>query len=104
MHASARSVDLVGERRLARGERLGIRHLEHGGDPAQHRRATAGREIFLVLEPGLAEMDLAVDDPRQDMQSGRINDLAGAPFGYVADGGDAAMPDRQYRQAPRRHD
>ena len=33
--------DLVGERLGAGGRRLGVRHLEHGGDAAQHRRPAA---------------------------------------------------------------
>src|SRR3546814_4075227 len=35
---------------------VGVRHLEHGGDPAHHRGAGSALEVFLVLETGLAEM------------------------------------------------
>ena len=72
--------------------RLGVRHLEHGGDAAQHRRPAAGRKIFLVLEAGLAEMHLAVDHAGQDVQAGGVDGLAGEPFADRADLGDAAVP------------
>ena len=72
MHAPAPARDLVGERLGAHRRGLGVRHLEHGGDAAKHRRPAAGFQILLMLEPWLAEMHLGVDDARQDMQAGGI--------------------------------
>ena len=46
-----------------------------------------------MLQPRLAEMDLAVDHPRQDMEPACVDGLACDAFGDVADGGDAAIPD-----------
>jgi hypothetical protein len=52
--------------RLGRiGVGLGVRHLEHCGDAAQHGGPAARFEIFLMLQPRLAEMDLAVDHAGQ---------------------------------------
>ena len=60
------------------GERIGVRHFEHGGDAAQHRAARAGFQVLLVGQAGLAEMHLAVDHARQQMQAAAVDRLAGA--------------------------
>ncbi len=65
--------------------------------------STAAREprlqVFLVLEPGLAEMHLAVDDAGQDVQAAAVDRLAGRCPAEIADGGDAAVPDADVAQA-----
>ncbi len=93
MHARAPAGDLVGKRRGARGRGLGIRHLEHGGDAAQHRRTAPRLQILLVGQARLAEMHLGVDDAGEHMQAGSIEDPRCARTGKRADGGDAAVDD-----------
>ena len=85
MHAVGRARHLVGKRGFARRQRIGVGHLEDGGDAAQHRRARARLQIFLVLQPRLAEMHLAVDHARQDVQAGAVDDFAGGATRQVAD-------------------
>jgi hypothetical protein len=82
---------LVGERFLAGGQRIGVRHLENGGDAAKDGRARPGFEVFLVFQARLAEMHLAVDDARQDVQAGAIDRLAGIGRAERSDRGDAAV-------------
>ena len=77
MHAAGGAPHLVGKRGLAGGQRIGVGHFEDGGDAAQHGRARAGLQIFLVLQPRLAEMHLAVDDAGQDVQAAAVDRLAG---------------------------
>ncbi len=48
MHAVTAALDLVGQRLGAGGGRIGVRHLEHRGDAAQHRAARARFQVFLV--------------------------------------------------------
>ena len=68
MHAIPGTRELVLDRGARRRRRVGVRHFEHGGHAAQHRRAAAGFKVFLVLVARLAEMDLGVHDARQHMQ------------------------------------
>ena len=84
---------LVRQFRLAGGQRVGVGHLEDGGHAPHHGGARAGLEIFLVLEPGLTEVHLGVDDAGQDMQAGRVDHLAGAGRVELADGDDLAARD-----------
>ena len=77
MHAVVRALDLVGQRLGGGGGRVGVRHLEHRRDAAQHRRARAGFEIFLVGQPRLAEMHMAVDHAGQDVQAPAVDGFAG---------------------------
>ena len=91
MHAAPRAPNLVGERRLAGRQRIGVGHLEDGGDAAEHGRARTRLEILLVDRTGLAKMHLAVDHAGQDMQSGAIDALAGAGRAQIADFSDAAV-------------
>ncbi|MNE60998.1 hypothetical protein D3C80_1561810 [compost metagenome] len=72
---------------------IGVRHLEHGDDAAQGRRAAAGLEVFLPLQTRLAEVDLGVDDARQDRQAGGVEHLARRGLTQIADEGDAAVDD-----------
>ena len=99
MHAAGGALHLVGERSLARGQRFGVGHLEDGGDAAQHRRARAGLEVFLVLHTGFAEMHLAVDHTRQDVQAGAIDGFLGGGTAEIPYGGDAAVPDADVADA-----
>ncbi len=92
IHAAGRRRDLGGERRGIGGGRLGVRHLEHGGHPAQHRRAAARGQILLVLEAGLAEMHLAVDHAGQNVEAGGIDGLAGHALADRPDLGNAPIP------------
>ena len=90
MHAVMAALDLVGDRAGIRGERIGVRHLEHRGDAAEHRAARAGFQVLLVGEARLAEMHMAVDHARQQMQAAAIDHLAGRGARKVADGGKPA--------------
>ncbi len=76
VHAVMRARNLVGERLRGHRQRIGIGHLEHGGDAAQHRTARAGFEIFLVGEARLAEMHMAVDHAGQHVQAAAVDHLA----------------------------
>ncbi len=99
MHAPAPARDLGGERLGAHRCGLRVRHLEDGGDAAQHRRPAAGFQILFMLEPRLAEMHLGVDDARQHMQAGGIEGLAGGIGAEAADRRDAAVPDANIGEA-----
>ena len=46
--------------------------------PPKHRRPAAGCQVFLMLKPRLAEMDLAVDHAGQDMEARGVDGLAGS--------------------------
>ncbi len=92
-HAVAGALDLVGQRLGADGQRLGVGHLEHGRDPARDRGAAAGLQVLLLLQARLAEMHLGVDDARQHVEVGGIDDLGGAGACQPADGGDAPLAD-----------
>ena len=74
-HAVPGARNLVGKRRGGCRQRLGVGHLEHGRDPAEHSRAAARLEVLLVLEPRLAEVHLGVDDAGQDMQAAGVDRL-----------------------------
>ena len=91
VHAPAPARDLVGERLRAHRRRLGVRHLEHGGDAAKHRGPAAGFEIFLVLEPRLAEMHLGVDHAGQHVQAGGVECPARVLGGQRANRDDSAV-------------
>ncbi len=76
-HPIARAGELVGQRLGGIGIGLGVRHLEHRDDAAQHGGAAAALQILLRLQPRLAEMDLAVDHAGQHGQPGAVDRLAG---------------------------
>jgi hypothetical protein len=73
MHAARRALDLVGERFGARRQRIGVRHLEHGGDAAHDRAREPDSRSSLWLA-GLAEMHLGVDHAGQDVQARGVDD------------------------------
>ena len=75
---------------------LGVGHLEHRRDAPEGRRGGAGGEILLVLEAGLAEMHLGVDDTGQDVQAAGIEHFGGGAVDS-ADGRDAASPNGDIR-------
>src|SRR3546814_9510339 len=68
---------------------LGVGHFEQAGDAAEHRGAAARFEVFLVLQPRLAEMDLGVDRSGKDSEAGAVDDLA--CVARYADPGDLAV-------------
>ena len=69
------AAQLIVQRRLVDGVGVGVRHLEEGRDPAHGGAGRAGRQVFLVLEAGLAEVDLGVDDAGQDGEAGGVETL-----------------------------
>jgi hypothetical protein len=50
-------------------------------------------EILLVCRARFAEMDLAVDDARQDVKAGAVDRLASGSAGEIAERGDAPAAD-----------
>ena len=99
MHAAGGARKLVGQRLGAGGERPGVRHLEHRCHAAEDGRAGAALQILLVLQAGLAEMDLAVDHARQDVKAAAIDPLAGGSLSERPDAGDAAADDADVAKA-----
>ena len=99
MHAVVAARDLVGQRLGAGGGRIGVRHLEHRGDAAQHGAARARFQVLLVGEARLAEMHLGVDHARQHVQAAAVDHLAGRGAGEVADRRDAAARDAEVAHA-----
>ena len=93
VHAALGADQLVGQGVGVGGGGLGVRHLEHGGDAAQHRAARTALEVFLPLQTGLAEVDLAVDHARHHGEAGGVEHLARVGVAQVADEGDLAVPD-----------
>ena len=89
VHAMQTARNLVGEGLGGGRQRIGVRHFEHRRHPAQHSRARARLQIFLMGQARLAKMHLGVDDPRQDMQPRAVDALPGARLREIADGGDA---------------
>ena len=85
MHAVPAAPDLVGQRLRRHRLRDRVRHLEDAGHAAKRGRARSALQVFLVVEPRLAEMHLAVDYARQDMQAGAIDDLAGRGLREIAE-------------------
>ncbi len=67
----------------------GVRHVEHGGQPAQHGRLGAGRDGLDRRVTRVAQMDVRVDQAGQHVQPGGVDHLVGGAGG--ADGGDAAV-------------
>ena len=100
MHAVMRALDLVGERRGRGRGRVGVRHLEHRRDAAQHRAARAGFEVFLVGEAGLAEMHMAVDHARQHMQAAAVDGLSRRGARQIADARRTGRRGCRYRATP----
>jgi hypothetical protein len=99
VHAVPGRLDLGGERLLGNRQRIGVRHLEHGGDAAHHGAARAGLEIFLVRQPGLAEMHLRVHHARQHMQPPAVDHLGGKVGVEPADRGNTARGDADIADA-----
>src|SRR6202008_2754728 len=77
VHAPARPRELLLDRGGAGRRRGGVRHLQDGGDAAQHGGATAALKILLVFVSGLAEMHLRVNDAGEDVQTRRVENLGG---------------------------
>ena len=86
------AAQLVGQRlgRIRIGRR--VRHLEDRRDAALGGAARAGLQVFLVLQPRLAEMDLGVDDAGQDVQAGSVETLGCGGPAEVAQCCNTAVP------------
>ena len=91
MHAVTAAVHLVGESLLRNGQRIGVRHFEHGRHAAHHGAARSGFKIFLMRLAGLAEMHLRVHHAGQDVQALAVDRLAGLSLSEPADRGDPAI-------------
>ena len=68
MHPATGPRHFVGERVGGDRRRVGVRHFENRGDAAQHCGAAAAFEILAILAARFAEMHMAVDHTRQDVQ------------------------------------
>ena len=95
MHAVMAALDLVGDGRRIGGERIGVGHLEHRRDAAEHRAARAAFQVLLVGQARLAEMHLAVDHARQHMQAAAVDHLTGGSPRQVADRRKPAGPNTE---------
>ena len=69
--------------------------------PSTAAREPVSRSSF-HSRPGLAEVDLGVDDARQDGQARGVEHLAGRGLRQVADGGDLAAAHADVGQAAAR--
>ena len=76
VHAVGGAGHLVGQRLGGGGERAGIGHLEHTGHATHDGGATTGFEVFLVLRTRFAQVHLAVDHTRQDVEASAVDHLA----------------------------
>src|SRR5690606_4866156 len=92
-HAVAGAADFVGERVCAGRRWPGVRHLEDGCDSAKHGGAASRFEILLLLQARLAEMNLRVDDTRQNVQTGAVDHLAAGLGGKRTKRSDATVAD-----------
>src|SRR5690606_29051679 len=75
-HAVASAANLVRECVRAGRRWPRVRHLENGCDAAKRGGAASGFEVLLLLQSGLAEVNLGVDDAWQNVQAGAVNHLA----------------------------
>ncbi len=91
MHAVVAALDLVGEGLLRHGQWIGVRHLEHGGDPAHHGAARSRFQILLVRQPRLAEMHLGVHHAGQDVQPLAVDHLTRRALRERSDRSDTAV-------------
>ncbi len=91
MHAVTAALHLVGEGGFRDGQRIGVRHLEHRGDPAHHGTARSGFKIFLMRLARLAEMHLRIHHAGQDVQALAVDRLGGGRLPQPADRGDPAI-------------
>ncbi len=88
VHAAFCARELVFHHFRRGRRRIGVRHLEHGRNAAERRRARTAFEIFLPFEARLTEVDLAVDHAGKDMEAVRFEHLAGLAGVERPDGGD----------------
>ena len=91
MHAVTAALHLVGEVGLRDGQRISVRHFEHGRDPAYDSAARSRLQVFLVGLAGFAEMNLRIDHAGQDVQSPAVDRLGGGRLPEPADRGDPAV-------------
>jgi len=90
---SGGTLKLVRDRGGAVGVGRGVGHLEDAGNAAHHGGTRSAFQVFLVLHPGFAEMDLRVDHARQHMQAGCLESFVGRCGRQVADCGNPAIAD-----------
>ncbi len=57
------------------GWRYRVRHVEHGGDPAEGRGRGTALPVLLMWIAGIAKMHVHVDGARQKMQTAGIERL-----------------------------
>ena len=99
MHAVTAALHLVGEGLLGDGQRIGVRHFEHGRDAAHHGAARSGFKIFLMRLARLAEMHLRIHHAGQDVQALAVDRLGGGGLPEPADRGDPAIGDADVADA-----
>jgi len=75
-HAVMGGRDFLAQPLRRRRAGVGVGHLEHGRDAAEHRTAAARLEVLFVRQPRLAKMHLAVDHAGDDCQPRGIDDFA----------------------------
>src|SRR4029434_2431115 len=49
------------------GRRNGVRHVDDGRNAAANGRGRTGGEVLFVCHAGLSKVDVAIEEPRQDM-------------------------------------
>jgi hypothetical protein len=80
------------------GDRIGVGHREHRGEPAERRGPGAGEDGLGVLATGLPQVRVQVDETRQRDQPLRIDGPGvGRRLEVGADGNDLAVVDQQVR-------
>ena len=100
-HAAAlRPGELRGERGDRDRLRDGVGHLQERGHAPGRARPAPRAQVFLVRESGIAEVDLVVDHPGQQVKSRRVHHLVRAAVRGGADRRDPRVVD-QYRRARR---
>ena len=62
-------------------DRNGVGHGAYGGESTCGCRGCAGRDGFLVALPGLAQMDVDIDQARSDHEAGGFDHLRACLFG-----------------------
>ena len=85
IHTVRRAVQLVLKKVWRNRRRIGVRHFEHAGDPAKRPRPGTRFQILFVLKPRLAEVNLRIDDTRQNMEARRIKLIRARPRSDRAD-------------------
>ena len=93
VHAVLGTGEFVLKRFRVRRRGIGVRHFENSRHAPHDGRAGARFQILLVLHTRLAEMHLAVDHARQQMEPRAIDHLARLVFAYRANCRDPSAAD-----------